>query len=483
MSSSDVKGFKSPIETSGKAFVDRHKERFMVRGVALACPSSFTPASGVRDLLADENATFFAESILPQLRTLSVNTIRVYEVDTSKKHDQTMSTLKSAGIHVMVGMATPEVCVNRMEPEYSYAILERYQQVADSFCAYENTLAFSIGNEVIFPGEMRTLVAQQHPKWSPEEIDAATIELESKCAAVMKSIIRDLKSYMRTRKYRSVPVGMAMQDGPQDTVPNLIGTDIVSEYYASGDHTLRADYIGINSYRYVTGATPPDSCYAGLVQEVETIPVPVFLSESDGMPTPPTARSFAEVPYMFYDTSEIPPPPWFHQLSGQIVFEFYEGANGFGLYEPAPSGPPAPTSQGGAGALSKVFKEAEGHATPMPSTAPDPSPAPDNPHPPPQFFNPALLPNPEPDVEVSFENYAEDSLRVVQNGYVLGILESGSATSPSTKTVKVCRALDTYILQPGSGSWNLVCKVAANKLSAGSVVRNDVPWGGACSIT
>jgi len=111
---------------------------------------------------------------------------------------------------------------------------------------------------------------------NPEEMDAA----------VQKSLIRDAKQYLKS-KGRAIPVGMAMQDGPTESIPpseaGLVGTEVVAQYYACGANDERADYIGINSYRYVPGG--PMDAYDGLARAVKTFPVPAFLAESGALGT------------------------------------------------------------------------------------------------------------------------------------------------------------------------------------------------------
>ncbi|OCX52147.1 hypothetical protein BEL04_11685 [Mucilaginibacter sp. PPCGB 2223] len=449
----------TPIATQGKCFISSFGNRFMVNGVAL---SADTAINNTTDLLADVNLNYMATAVIPQLVYLNVNTIRVYQVDSTLSHDRVMRLLATNGIYVMVELVTPEICVNRMNPAYSLSLYQRGTRVIDAFQKYHNTLAFSVGNEVIFPGEMYTQL---------NDNVAATVALENSCAAVMKSFIRDMKAYMTAQNYRAVPVGMAMQDGPQASLPNpgLIGTDVVAEFYASGDEASRADYIGINSYRYVNGG--PMQSYDGLAQEVQLLPVPVFLTESGGLtfPTPgqpPLTRDWKIVSHVLQASN------LYSQLSGQVAFQFFEKGAYFGLYNQLASAPLTQTTWGGAPNLAAQFAICEGISLP-----PLPATAITNP---PSNFDPALLPNPAPNITVTVNNYATVGLDVVQLGTVLASLPAGTADTPSSTSVSVCQQLELYILNPSG--WALCCDVAVTDLQDGIVIDNNVSWGGSCNV-
>ena len=111
----NTKKTTSHITTNGKAFVDQKSNRFMVRGVALSPKSN-------ADLLADDYSEYMQQYVLPELIKLNVNVVRVYQIDTSKGHGKVMGMLEEHGIYAMVGMATSEVSVNRIQPAYSPAL-------------------------------------------------------------------------------------------------------------------------------------------------------------------------------------------------------------------------------------------------------------------------------------------------------------------------------------------------------------------------
>ena len=477
------------VSTSGKAFVTSSKSqqtRFIVRGVALA--SGFQVAGVTADLLADANYDYVKTAVLPGLKALNVNLVRVYQVDLAHQHDKVMNLLADNGIYVMVGVVTPDISVNRVNPTYPVTLYQRGTSVVDAFQKYLNTFGFSVGNEVVFPGTIYAYFYHQQyptgtypnpPQTNPPTPNAAltlAVAAELACAQVMKSFIRDLKAYMVAQSYRAIPVGMAMQDGPQASVviPGLIGTDVVAAYYASGDAATRADFIGINSYRYVntTGTPGPMSAYDGLATEVAGLPIPVFLTESGGNPSspPPAApycRDWAIVPQMYSEAL------LYNNLSGQIAFQFFEEGAYFGLYnQPTTAVAPTATTWGGATNLATEFGACVSTAVPMPpAPVPPTSTAPAN-------CSPALLPS---FITVTVQNYATAVLDVVQGGSVIAQLPVGSSETPSSTQVVVSPAAQLFIQTPKT--WQAVCNVSA-PLTAGSVISNNLPWGNvACNVS
>lgn len=472
-----------PISTNGKAFVDANNNRFMVQGVGLT--SNFQ-VNGTLDLLADANLTYMTNIVLPLLQSLNVNMIRVYQVDYTLGHELVMSRLATNGIGVMVELVTPAVCINRIAPVYSPALYQQGASVVAAFQQFDNTVAFSVGNEVVFPGVIYNnfLTAWQNanPGKTPDpqqllQIVQLAVNCELACAAVEKSFIRDMKAYMSANSYRAIPVGMAMQDGPQASLvnPGLIGTDVVAEFYACGDPASAADYIGINTYRYINTSVPgPMNSYDGLANEVLTIPIPVFLTESTAV-NPPYPRDWAIVDQMYSEAL------LYDNLSGQVAFEFFENTttnDNFGLYnQPTnPTATPTPTTLGGASSLATQFAGYTQLEVPTPATSPSACPT---------ACAPALLPNPAPNITVTVMNYATVALAVVQNGTVMANLAAAaSPTSPSSTPVQVCDQLELYILEPEpTGSWPTVCTVAVSGFADGDTILNNVPWGGACNVT
>jgi hypothetical protein len=458
-----------PVGTNGKAFVTGSgatMKRFMVRGIAV---SSFDRVLNYNDLLSDDHYSYMEDVILPKLVELKANVIRIYDVDPSKSHRKTMNLLGRNGIYVVVGLSSKNDSIDMMKPVYDYRLFMRGIAIIHEFQAYSNTFALLTSNELVFPG---TIYANDKK---------AAPDIERKAAAADKSFLRDMKAYMKNQGYRQIPVGMAMQDGPSDSftpgekADGLIGTDVVARYYAyRKSEDACADFIGINTYRYVPGG--PMASYDGLAKEVEKMSVPVFLTESGAIGSPPQKRDWLIVPQMYER------PLLRDNLSGQVAFQFFNKLENLGLYIQA-SVPQqtalAHAPYGGVDALKVQF----GHAR---SDLPVKMPPNVGPEPAPANFNPDLQPAfTAPDTSVTFENYADVAIAVVQSGYVFGILSPGSASTPTSQVFTINKALPTELQypRPRPNPWDLVCSVAANTLSNGSTVANNVSWGSACNVT
>lgn len=167
----------TPITVSGNAFF-KGNERFYIRGVDYQPGGS----SKLADPIADADG---CKRDLKKFKDLGLNTIRVYSVDNSKDHDECMKVLAEAGIYLVLDVNTPKYALNRAEPKKSYndVYLQYIFATVEKFAKYDNTLAFFSGNEVINDGP------------------------SSAAAPYVKAVTRDIRSYLRARNLRHVPVG------------------------------------------------------------------------------------------------------------------------------------------------------------------------------------------------------------------------------------------------------------------------------------
>lgn len=452
-----------PVFIQGKSFVIKRKEeqnRFLVRGVALSSNNEN------RDLLSDQYFDYMSQNILPKLKNLNVNLIRVYQVDPNLSHDKIMALLRDNEIYVMIGTVTKEINVNRLKPEYSTKVYDRVVQVVDSFSKYENVFSFSVGNEVVFPGVIYDGVKNIMKICDSEkECIQKTIDLEKKDAAVLKSLVRDIKRYMRSKHMRAIPVGIAMQDGPQKTIkPNsLIGTDIIAQYYACGDQNTRIDTIGINTYRYLSNGSL--NSYDDLSKEVKELPIPIFLSESGAIDfLHPVERDWLIVPQNY--TSSL----LSDQLSGQIAFQFFNKNEKLGFYDETTL---SETEFGGAQNLSKQNNFVSGFHVPFPTENPIDIKCP---------FDEPMLPSPRPifDIKISFENFSDVStIGLYQNQKLIN--QQPIPGNGKIENIASDSELDLYVLD-SANHYALVCVVPAGTLKNGDHIKNNIQWGGNCKI-
>lgn len=166
-----------PITVKGNAFFQGNN-RFYIRGVDYQPGGS----SKIADPLADADG---CRRDVAEFQKLGANTVRVYTVDNSANHDECMNMFAQAGIYIVLDVNTPKYSLSRSDPATSYndVYLQNVFATIDMFARYPNTLAFFSGNEVVN--------------------DAPS----SKTAPFVKAVTRDMRSYMRARKLREVPVG------------------------------------------------------------------------------------------------------------------------------------------------------------------------------------------------------------------------------------------------------------------------------------
>lgn len=167
----------TPITVKGNAFF-QGTNRFYIRGVDYQPGGS----SKLADPIADAEG---CKRDIQKFKDLGLNTVRVYSVDNSQDHDECMNALAEAGIYLVLDVNTPKYAINRAEPKTSYndVYLQYVFATVEMFAKYDNTLAFFSGNEVINDGP------------------------SSKSAPYVKAVTRDIRTYLRARKLRHVPVG------------------------------------------------------------------------------------------------------------------------------------------------------------------------------------------------------------------------------------------------------------------------------------
>lgn len=181
--------------------------RFYVRGIDYQPGGS----SGNSDPLADETT---CKRDIAEFVKLGVNTIRVYMTDNSLNHDTCMNALADAGIYVILDANNPLYSINRYNPAPSYndKYLQSVFATVDEFAKYDNTLAFFSGNEVINEFANSTLSARY-----------------------VKATTRDMRQYIKDRKYRAIPVGYSAADVSQNRMQ-------MAHYMNCGTDDERSDF-------------------------------------------------------------------------------------------------------------------------------------------------------------------------------------------------------------------------------------------------
>lgn len=274
------------ITVQGNAFF-KGSDRFYIRGVDYQPGGS----SNVADPIADEAG---CTRDIAEFTKLGINTVRVYTIDNTANHDACMNALADAGIYLVLDVNTPLYSLNRATPGPSYndVYLQSLFATIDSFHGYSNTLAFFSGNEVVNDGP------------------------SSAAAPYVKAVTRDLRQYIRSRGYRTIPVGYSAADIDTNRLE-------MAEYMNCGTDDQRSDFFAFNDYSWCDPSSFQISGWDQKVKNFTGYGLPLFLSEY-GCNT--NTRTFQEVAAL-YNTEMTA------VYSGGLVYEYSQESSNYGLVE------------------------------------------------------------------------------------------------------------------------------------------------------
>ncbi|GAA98026.1 carbohydrate-binding module family 43 protein [Mixia osmundae IAM 14324] len=295
----------SKVSRQGKFLVDASNQRFYIKGVA------YQPAGAVSQNTAENEANGgFAEPSsyvdplnnitacqrdLPYLQQLNINTVRVYNLDSTADHSACMNLFNDNSIYVIADLGLPlNGSINRAAPSWDVGIQQQYIDTINNMAGYDNLLAFGVANEVVT---------------GPTNTDAAPL---------IKAAVRDVKAYL-----------MSIGSSALTTYSATDGDDWsfdVAAYLTCGEQNTSVDLYGINNYRDCSTAgadlTFATSGYQVLYNAYEDLAVPAYFSEF-GCITAGT-RDWSEVALIYSDQMT----PVF---SGGSAFEFFADTDGYGL--------------------------------------------------------------------------------------------------------------------------------------------------------
>lgn len=200
-----------------------------------------------------------------------------------------MQLLQDAGIYLIADLGEPTTSINRDTPEWTVDLYARYTSVVDALQKYPNVLGFFAGNEV---------------SNSPNNTQAS---------AFVKAAVRDIKAYIKQKKYRSIGVGYATND--DETRTNL------ANYFDCGTPEESLDFWGYNIYSWCGDSDIIKSSYQERTDEFSTYNVPAFFAEYGCNVNQP--RIFTEVGALFGSKMT---PVW----SGGILYMYFQETNDFG---------------------------------------------------------------------------------------------------------------------------------------------------------
>ena len=201
-------------------------------------------SSQVTDPIADEAG---CNRDIPEFQKLGINTVRVYTVDNTANHDACMSALAKAGIYLALDVNTPKYSLNRDQPSQSYndVYLQNVFATIDSFAKYTNTLLFFSGNEVINSDDT------------------------TKAAPYVKAVTRDMKQYIGSQGYRSIPVGYSAADVDSNRYE-------MATYMNCGTDDQRSDFFAFNDYSWCDPSSYTTSGWSQKVQQYSNYSIPLL---------------------------------------------------------------------------------------------------------------------------------------------------------------------------------------------------------------
>lgn len=282
-----------------KFFYQSNGNQFYIKGVAYQqefAPNGQTTSSNssqttYKDPIADDS---HCERDIPYLQQLGTNLIRVYAVDPAQGHDKCMKALADAGIYVLADLSAPGQSIIRDSPSWNDDLYARYASVIDAMAGYSNTFGFFAGNEV------------------------TNNDTNTDASAFVKAAVRDMKSYIKQKNYRTMGVGYATSDDAGIR-------QLVAQYFDCGDNRDNAiDFWGYNIYSWCGDSSFQESGYDQRTAEFESYNVPVFFAEYGCIEVTP--RKFTEVQALYGDQMT---PVW----SGGIVYMYFQEGNNYGLVE------------------------------------------------------------------------------------------------------------------------------------------------------
>lgn len=203
--------------------------------------------------------------------------------------------LNDAGIYVLSDLSNPQQSINRADAQWDVDIFNHFQQVVDSFANYTNVIGFFVGNEV------------------------TNNDTNTEASAYVKAAVRDVKQYIKDKKYRAMGVGYAADDDA--SIRNQIAA-----YFNCGPTEESVDFFGYNVYEWCGESTFEDSGYNRILNFFKDYSVPVFFAEYGcDKPNGAAGRIFQETGALYaQNMTEV--------LSGGIVYEYFQEENDYGTY-------------------------------------------------------------------------------------------------------------------------------------------------------
>jgi hypothetical protein len=230
---------------------------------------------------------------IPHLNKLGVNVVRVYALNASADHSDCMKSFDDAGIYVLADLGDGVEDIFRTQTAaWTHSLQDRFEGLIDTFHDYGNVLGFIIASEVV------------------------TDRNRTAAMPLVKAAVRDVKAYIKTKGYRSIPVGYSgSEDASVQKVPSyMVCTDLWNN--------PSIDFYGITLYSWCGESTLEESGYQRQIQNFRSYPRPVIITEYGC--NRPSPRSFTEVSAIYGEKNMT------DVFSGAIAYQYYNDSYSYG---------------------------------------------------------------------------------------------------------------------------------------------------------
>jgi hypothetical protein len=208
-----------------------------------------------------------------------------------------MQALSAAGIYTIIDLTLPvNGSLDRASPAWTTNLQDLYINTIDAFSAYDNVLAYNVGNEVVI---------------APNGTDAA---------AFIKAAARDIKAYL-TSKSSSALVGYSAIDGDSSWLDPL-ASYLSCDPSGSNSGSTAIDLYGLNNYEWCGNSTF-ETAYSSTEGSFAGYNVPAYFSEFGCITSPP--RLWTEVAALLGPQMS---PVW----SGGIAFSYFPATSSQGQF-------------------------------------------------------------------------------------------------------------------------------------------------------
>ncbi|TFK21152.1 hypothetical protein FA15DRAFT_718037 [Coprinopsis marcescibilis] len=293
---------------------DRGRDhRFYIKGIAYqrqghgkASPNvAFNEAQIFHDPLADPDA---CRRDLPHFSSASINTLRVYHINSSLNHDECMEMFSEANIYVILDLSIPRTgsIVDGTTP-WSTSIMDMYFSTIDAFEKYDNILAYNVGDSTVDYKNYTTFEAVPYLK-------AAVWDIKTHLRAINSTkLVGYAAKAINFTNFRVPGVYEFLTHTAPDRQRDL------ADYLSCGDEPNAIDLYGLNDYSWcpMYGNTMTKSRYEEIFAQFSSYNRPIYFSEFgcvyDGDRRYP--RVWDEVDALFTNMTLI--------MSGGIAFSYF----------------------------------------------------------------------------------------------------------------------------------------------------------------